>query len=46
LSELFDVPFDFELIKKKAKKFIFIHSDDGPYVPLVQGEYLAEKVGG
>lgn len=46
MKGLFEKPFDFDLIKTKAKKFIFIHSEDDPYCPLEQAEYLAEKVDG
>ena len=46
LSELFEEQFDFELIRRKAKKIIFIHSDDDPYVPLEHAEYLVGKVAG
>lgn len=43
---LFEEPFDFEKIKKHAKKFIFIHSDNDPYCPLEHAEYLAKKLDG
>jgi predicted alpha/beta hydrolase family esterase len=46
LRELFMKPFDFERIRTKARKFIFVHSDNDPYCPLEQAEYLCEKVGG
>lgn len=46
LKELFLIPFDFEKIKKHAKDFIFIHSDNDPYCPLEHAEYLSQKVGG
>lgn len=46
LRELFDRPFDFEAIKKKADKFIFMHSEDDPYCPIEQAEYLSEQLGG
>lgn len=46
LKELFLTPFDFEKIKKHAKQFIFIHSDNDPYCPLEHAEYLSEKVNG
>lgn len=46
LDDLFIKPFDFELIKKKAKRFVFIHSDDDPYCPLEHAQYLSEKLGG
>ncbi len=43
---LFEEPFDFEKIKKHARRFIFVHSDDDPYCPLDHAVYLSEKVGG
>ncbi len=46
LDELFLKPFDFELIKTKANKFIFIHSDNDPYCPLKHAQYLSNKLGG
>jgi len=46
LDGLFEEPFDFEKIKKKAKRFIFIHSDNDPYCPLDHAEYLAKKLNG
>ena len=46
LTGLFTEPFDFEKIKTKAGKFVFLHSDNDPYVPLEQAQYLAEQVGG
>jgi predicted alpha/beta hydrolase family esterase len=46
LKELFLVPFNFEKIKKHAKEFIFIHSDNDPYCPLEHAEYLSQKLSG
>jgi predicted alpha/beta hydrolase family esterase len=46
LAGLFEEPFDFEKIKSRAGKFIFIHSDDDPYCPLSHAEFLAAKVDG
>lgn len=46
LIGLFEEPFDFEKIKTKAGKFVFLHSDNDPYVPLEQAQYLSEQVGG
>ena len=46
MKGLFEEPFDFEKIRKHAKKFIFIHSGNDPYCPLEGAKYLAEKVGG
>lgn len=46
LKELFDVPFDYQGIRQKSKKFIFVHSDDDPYCPIEQAEFLSEKLEG
>ena len=46
LGGLFKESFDFEKIKAKADKFVFLHSDNDPYVPLEQARYLSEQVGG
>lgn len=46
LDGLFLNPFDFYKIKKKAKKFIFIHSDNDPYCPLEHAEFLNEQLKG
>jgi len=46
LTSLFEKPFDFEKIKSKAKRFVFIHSDDDPYCPLEHAEFLSTKLGG
>ena len=44
LEEIFEDPFDFEYIKQRAKKIIFIHSDNDPYCPLDHAEYLSKKL--
>lgn len=46
LKELFVKPFDYDLIKKKAKRFVFIHSDNDPYCPLEHAKFLTEKLDG
>lgn len=46
LDELFINPFDFERIKTKASKLIFIHSDDDPYCPLEHAQYLSKMANG
>jgi len=46
LKDLFLKPFDFDLIKKKAKRFVFIHSEDDPYCPLEHAEFLSKKLNG
>jgi len=38
--------FDFEKIKKHAKRLIFVHSDNDPYCPLEGAKYLAQQTGG
>jgi serine hydrolase len=35
--------FDFNLIKKRARKLVFIHSNNDPYCPLEQAKWLAEQ---
>lgn len=44
LDDLFLDPFDFEKIKKHAKRVIFIHSDNDPYCPLEHTEYLSQQL--
>lgn len=46
LKGLFVEPFDFAKIKSKVEKFIFIHSDNDPYVPLEHAKYLSECLDG
>lgn len=46
LTDLFVEPFDFEKIRAKADKFVFLHSDNDPYCPVEGANYLAEQVGG
>lgn len=36
---------DIKKIKNKAKRFIFIHSDNDPYCPLEHAEYFANELG-
>lgn len=43
---LFEDPYDFKKIKKHAKRFVFIHSNNDPYCPLDHAKYLAKKLGG
>lgn len=45
-SELFPKPFDFKKIKSRCGKFVFIHSDNDPYCPLSDAEFLSEKLHG
>ena len=46
LDGLFEEPMNFEKIKKHAKEFILIHSDNDPYCPLEHAEYLSKKLNG
>jgi predicted alpha/beta hydrolase family esterase len=46
IAMLFDYDFDFEKIKKHAKKFIIVHSNNDPYGPLEDVKNLAQKLGG
>lgn len=46
LRGLFEETFNLEFIKKKAKRFVFIHSKDDPHCPPEQAEYLAKRLGG
>jgi predicted alpha/beta hydrolase family esterase len=45
LTNFFTSPINFEKIKKKAKAFVAIASDDDPYVSLEYVDILAEKLG-
>jgi predicted alpha/beta hydrolase family esterase len=42
-ARLFDVAFDYELIRLNAKKLLFVHSDNDPYVPLEQARFVADN---
>ncbi len=44
-SQLFDVEFDWLAIREGADQLLFIHSDNDPYVPLDQAEYVAANIG-
>lgn len=46
LKNLFSGKTDFEKVKKHAKKFIIIHSDNDPYCPIEMAEYLSKKLNG
>lgn len=40
-SKLFDVKFDWQAIQQGTNKLLFVHSDNDPYVPLDQAQYVA-----
>lgn len=42
-SRLFDVPFRWSAIHAHAQKLLFVHSDDDPYVPLAQAQFVANN---
>lgn len=46
LDELAQFTLDWQKIKTKAKKFVLIHSDDDPYVPLEHGKKLKKYLNG
>ncbi len=46
VKELFVKPFDWKKIKSKSKRFIFIHSNDDPFVPPYHGDKLHNELGG
>ena len=44
LNTFFTKPIDWSKIKSHCKKFIAIHSDNDPYVPLKHGDIFKEKL--
>lgn len=56
IDNFLETPFDFETIKTKAEKFVVIHGDNDPYVPIadhgdicskeLDAEYMIVKNGG
>lgn len=42
-SRLFDLQFDWAAIRQGVGKLFFVHSDDDPYVPLNQAQYVADN---
>lgn len=44
LNTFFTKPIDWNKIKKHCKKFVAIHSDNDPYVPLKHGDIFKEKL--
>lgn len=45
LENFFTKEINFEKIRKHAKKFTAIHSDNDPFVPMRHGDFLKEKLG-
>lgn len=46
LTNLFKTPLDFDRITPHCNKYIFIHSDNDPHVPLEHATYLNEHLHG
>lgn len=44
-AKLFDVPFDWQAIRAHAGPMLCIHSDNDPYVPLGQAQFVADACG-
>jgi predicted alpha/beta hydrolase family esterase len=44
LDGLFLEPFDYDLIKAKARSITLIHSDNDPYMPTDHAQFLAQKL--
>ncbi len=42
-DRLFDVVFDWQAIHNNVRHLLFVHSDDDPYVPLDQAQYVADN---
>lgn len=42
-NELFDMAFDWPAIRRNAKRILFVHSDNDPYVPLEKAKYVADN---
>ena len=45
IDSFFTTPINFEEIKPRCGKFVAIHSDNDPHVPLKQGDIFKEKLG-
>jgi uncharacterized protein len=46
LTGLFTTPFAFDTIKRRARQFVFVHSDNDPYCPVEYARDLATLTGG
>jgi predicted alpha/beta hydrolase family esterase len=42
-NKLFDVPFEWGAIHANTKKLLFVHSNNDPYVPLNQAQFVANN---
>ena len=46
LKNLQNVEVDYDKVRQKCNEFIFLHSDDDPYVPMKEPQKLVAKLGG
>lgn len=46
LGGLFKTPYDLDSIKNHCKRFIYVYSDNDPYIPAEHAEFLAKETGG
>jgi predicted alpha/beta hydrolase family esterase len=46
LKDLFTIQLNYEHLKRRSNKFVFIHSDNDPHVPLIEAEFLARTLDG
>lgn len=42
-NKLFDIDFEWEAICTNVKKLLFLHSDNDPYVPINQAQFVADN---
>lgn len=42
-EKLFDVQFDWTAVREGVKELLFVHSDNDPYVPLNQAQFVADN---
>lgn len=46
LKNLQNVAVDYDVVSKKSEDFIFLHSDNDPYVPMEDASWLAQQLHG
>ena len=44
-NKLFDIEFNWQAIRQSTNKLLFVHSDDDPYIPLNQAQFVADNCG-
>lgn len=45
LDALQNIDVDYQKVKQMADKFILVHSDNDPYVPITEAKWLSDKLG-